>query len=78
MRDNVYAEYKGTIHDANRAGVRAICSDCHVPKEPGRAHQAQDGAPPSSSGATSRGVIDTKEKFEKRNARSSPTTCGSG
>src|SRR4051812_31356413 len=34
MRDNVYAEYKGTIHDRNRAGVRAICADCHVPKEP--------------------------------------------
>jgi cytochrome c-type protein NapC len=34
MRDNVYAEYKGSIHDRNRAGVRAICSDCHVPKEP--------------------------------------------
>jgi len=33
MRDNVYAEYKETIHYANRTGVRAICSDCHVPKE---------------------------------------------
>ena len=35
MRDNVYAEYKGTIHDTNRTGVRAICPDCHVPREPG-------------------------------------------
>ena len=26
MRDNVYAEFKGTIHDKNRSGVRAICS----------------------------------------------------
>ncbi|CCQ75085.1 NapC/NirT family cytochrome c [Magnetospira sp. QH-2] len=33
MRDNVYAEYKQTIHYTNRSGVRAICSDCHVPKE---------------------------------------------
>ena len=33
MRDNVYQEYKGTIHDTNRTGVRAICSDCHVPKD---------------------------------------------
>ncbi|WP_233750715.1 NapC/NirT family cytochrome c, partial [Bordetella bronchiseptica] len=31
MRDNVYAELKGTIHYTNRSGVRAICSDCHVP-----------------------------------------------
>ena len=33
MRDNVYAEYKDTIHSVNRSGVRAICSDCHVPRE---------------------------------------------
>ena len=31
MRDNVYAEYKGTIHDTSRSGVRATCPDCHVP-----------------------------------------------
>ena len=33
MRDNVYAEYKETIHYSNRTGVRAVCSDCHVPKD---------------------------------------------
>lgn len=31
MRDNVFAELKTTIHYSNRSGVRAICSDCHVP-----------------------------------------------
>jgi len=31
MEDNVYQEYKPTIHYANRTGVRATCSDCHVP-----------------------------------------------
>ncbi len=31
MEDNVYQEYKKTIHYSNRSGVRAICSDCHVP-----------------------------------------------
>lgn len=31
MEDNVYQEYKETIHFTNRAGVRAACSDCHVP-----------------------------------------------
>src|SRR6478752_3397391 len=35
MRDNVYAEYKDTIHDKNRSGVRATCPDCHVPHELG-------------------------------------------
>jgi len=32
MEDNVYMEYKKTIHYKNRAGVRAMCSDCHVPR----------------------------------------------
>jgi cytochrome c-type protein NapC len=31
MKDTVYKEYVGTIHYANRSGVRAVCSDCHVP-----------------------------------------------
>ena len=31
MEDNVYQEYKKTIHYTNRSGVRATCSDCHVP-----------------------------------------------
>ena len=31
MEDNVYQEYKPTIHYSNRTGVRATCSDCHVP-----------------------------------------------
>jgi cytochrome c-type protein NapC len=33
MRDNVYAELKSTIHFTNRSGVRAKCSDCHVPHD---------------------------------------------
>src|SRR5579871_3863272 len=33
MRDNVYQEYKQTVHYSNRTGVRAICSDCHVPHD---------------------------------------------
>ncbi len=33
MRDNVYAELQSTIHFTNRSGVRAKCSDCHVPHD---------------------------------------------
>ncbi|MCP4821852.1 MAG: cytochrome C552 [Shimia sp.] len=33
MEDFVYQEYQGTIHDVNRSGVGAVCSDCHVPKD---------------------------------------------
>ena len=31
MEENVYKEYKPTIHYSNRTGVRATCPDCHVP-----------------------------------------------
>jgi cytochrome c-type protein NapC len=33
MKDNVYQEYRSTIHYSNRTGVRATCPDCHVPKD---------------------------------------------
>lgn len=33
MQENVYPEYKDSVHDANGAGVKATCPDCHVPKE---------------------------------------------
>ncbi len=33
MKDNVYREYRKTIHFSNPTGVRATCPDCHVPKE---------------------------------------------
>jgi cytochrome c-type protein NapC len=33
MRDNVYQELQSTIHFTNRSGVRAKCSDCHVPHD---------------------------------------------
>lgn len=33
MKENVFNEYRTTIHYANRSGVRASCPDCHVPKE---------------------------------------------
>jgi cytochrome c-type protein NapC len=31
MHNNVYQELSRTVHFSNRSGVRAICSDCHVP-----------------------------------------------
>jgi nitrate/TMAO reductase-like tetraheme cytochrome c subunit len=32
MRDNVYEEYRQTVHFKNPSGVRVVCSDCHVPR----------------------------------------------
>ena len=63
MRDNVYAEFEGTVHDKNASGVRAICSDCHVPREPGAMLLRKIAATFEIWGHL-RGVIDTKEKFE--------------
>jgi len=67
MRDNVYAEYKDTIHDKNRSGVRAICSDCHVPREPGALILRKMRATFELWGHFT-GVIDTNEKFESHRA----------
>jgi cytochrome c-type protein NapC len=33
MQENVFKEYRNTIHYQNRSGVRATCPDCHVPKD---------------------------------------------
>lgn len=63
MKDNVYAEYRGTIHDQNRSGVRATCPDCHVPKpwiyKIKRKIQASNEVLHKVLGS-----IDTREKFE--------------
>ena len=32
MEENVFREYQKTVHYTNRSGVRATCSDCHVPR----------------------------------------------
>lgn len=63
MRDNVYAEYKDTVHDRNRTGVRAVCTDCHVPREVGPLLARKVAATFELYGHLT-GVIDTKEKFE--------------
>lgn len=68
MRDNVYQEYKETIHYSNRTGVRAICSDCHVPKD--WTHKLIRKARASFEiWGKLTGVIDTKEKFEANRMR---------
>ncbi len=65
MRDNVYQEYKETIHFSNRTGVRAVCSDCHVPKD--WTHKIIRKAQASGEvWGKLTGSIDTKEKFEAK------------
>jgi len=63
MRDTVYQEYKETIHYSNRTGVRAICSDCHVPKDWTHKMARKIEASAELWGKVT-GYIDTPEKFE--------------
>ncbi|MDD5057105.1 MAG: NapC/NirT family cytochrome c [Sideroxydans sp.] len=63
MSDNIYPEYKKTVHFSNRVGVRAICSDCHVPKSWGYKLLRKIEASRELWGKVV-GHVSTKEKFE--------------
>ena len=65
MHDNVYQEYKKTIHYSNRTGVRAMCSDCHVPKDWTHKMIRKVQASREVWGKLT-GTIDTREKFEAK------------
>ena len=65
MRDTVYQEYKETVHYKNRTGVRAICSDCHVPREWGPKMIRKAQASFEIWGKLT-GDVDTPEKFEAK------------
>jgi len=65
MRDTVYEEYKETVHYKNRTGVRAICSDCHVPKDWIHKMLRKSKASFEVWGKIT-GDIDTPEKFEAK------------
>lgn len=65
MEENVFQEYKKTIHYTNRSGVRAACSDCHVPRpwihKVVRKIQASNELLHKALG-----TIDTPEKFDAK------------
>jgi cytochrome c-type protein NapC len=63
MRDTVYQEYQSTIHYQNRTGVRAICPDCHVPRDWPHMVIRKINATGELYGKIT-GAIATKEKFE--------------
>jgi len=65
MRDTVYEEYKMSVHYSNRTGVRAVCSDCHVPKDWTHKMIRKIKASGEIWGKLV-GSIDTKEKFEAK------------
>jgi cytochrome c-type protein NapC len=64
MRDNVYADLQTTPHYVNASGVRALCSDCHVP------HGWTDKIARKMAASKEVygwlfGTINTREKFEE-------------
>ncbi len=65
MENNVFEEYKDTIHYSNRTGVRATCPDCHVPRE---WHHKVVRKIEASNELLHKalGSIDTREKFEAK------------
>ncbi len=65
MYENVYQEYKNTIHYNNRTGVRATCPDCHVPKD--WVHKLVRKVQATNElYHKALGTIDTPEKFEAK------------
>lgn len=65
MKDNVYEEYRDTVHYSNRTGVRVTCSDCHVPKDWTHKVVRKIKASRELWGKFT-GSIDTREKFEAK------------
>lgn len=67
MRDNVGKEWKQSAHYRNASGVRAICSDCHVPKD-WTAKLIRKIWATNELFHHFAGTIDTREKFEEKRA----------
>jgi len=68
MRNNVYAEYKPTIHYQNRSGVKATCSNCHVP-DPWVHKMVRKVEASKELYGKVMGTISTPEKFEAERLR---------
>ena len=65
MRNNVYQELQDTVHFTNGSGVRAMCSDCHVPHG-WTAKVARKMQASKEVWGSIFGTINTREKFEAK------------
>lgn len=76
MQNNVYQEYRKTIHYQNRTGVRATCPDCHVPRS--WPHMfARKVMATNELYHKVIGSIDTREKFEAKRLQLAEYVWGS-
>ncbi len=64
MEENVYQEYKPSIHYSNRTGVRATCPDCHVP-DPWIHKMVRKIQASNEVFHKIMGTVDTPEKFNE-------------
>ena len=62
MRENPFPELQRTIHYTNRSGVRAMCSNCHVPHD-WTDKMARKMQASKEVWAKIFGTINTREKF---------------
>jgi len=65
----VAAEHRVSVHGVNRTGVRAGCHDCHIPHDYPELLWYKAKAGIKDAYGEMRGVINTKEKFEKERLR---------
>lgn len=66
MKTHMVAEYKDSVHDKNRTGVRATCNDCHVPHGYIPNYIAKLGLVNDLWGHYVTNSLSTKEKFEAK------------
>ncbi len=65
MEENIFHAYQKSIHYTNRSGVRAACSDCHVPRK--WIHKVRRKIHASNEVFHKiLGSIDTPEKYDKK------------
>jgi len=64
MRDSMLAEYQRSPHAKNSSGVRAICSDCHVPRAFIPKMGAKMAATVNELPKWALGTLRPREKFE--------------
>jgi len=76
MQDNPYEEMQDTIHFVNRTGIRAVCADCHVPKD--WVHKIPVKIAASTElYAHLIGKLDTPEKYEEERLQMAVSVWGS-
>ncbi len=66
MREFVYPDVVASQHYGNQSGVRAICSDCHVPQEWAHMMARKAYATVNELYHHAAGSISTREKYEAR------------